>query len=116
VEILRQISDISKVGKCVVFCWVPGHTGLPGNEAADTAAKETAAHGILASERALGNGSCSSLSRNFIFLAGWVNDYTGQEIAVSETIRRGVAVLQLHQEKEGPTYAPFGWAHSPGTC
>jgi ribonuclease HI len=38
-EILIQASHIQSAGKSVMFCWVPGHTGLPGNEAAEDVAK-----------------------------------------------------------------------------
>lgn len=38
-EILIQASHIQSARKSVMFCWVPGHTGLPGNEAAEDVAK-----------------------------------------------------------------------------
>jgi hypothetical protein len=53
VEILIQVSHLHKSGRSVVFYCVPGHTGLPGNEAADVAAKVAALHRMLVSDRAL---------------------------------------------------------------
>ena len=32
--------DLTKGGKEVVFIWVPGHVGIRGNSAADSAAKD----------------------------------------------------------------------------
>jgi hypothetical protein len=29
-----QVSDLRNSGMSLVFCWVPGHSGLPGNGAA----------------------------------------------------------------------------------
>jgi hypothetical protein len=41
-EILIQVSSLQKAGKSLMFCWVLGHTGLPGNETT-SAADEVAA-------------------------------------------------------------------------
>ncbi|KAF9733766.1 reverse transcriptase [Paraphaeosphaeria minitans] len=39
-EIARQIQDLQDRGRPVRIRWVPAHEGIPGNEAADMAAKE----------------------------------------------------------------------------
>lgn len=39
-EIARQIQDLQDRGRPVQVRWVPAHVGIPGNEAADIAAKE----------------------------------------------------------------------------
>jgi hypothetical protein len=39
-EILQHVFHLHKAGKYVRICWVPGHTSLPGNEAAEAATKE----------------------------------------------------------------------------
>jgi len=38
-EILCRVHGLISDGSSVVFMWVPGHVGLPGNSAADSAAK-----------------------------------------------------------------------------
>jgi hypothetical protein len=53
-QILIQLSHLQKAGKSVTFCWVPCHTGLPGNEAADAADNVAVLHGKLVADRALG--------------------------------------------------------------
>jgi hypothetical protein len=44
-EILLQVPNLRTSGQSAVFCWVPGHCGLPSNEVADAAAKATAMQG-----------------------------------------------------------------------
>ena len=38
-SILREIFNIKQQGKDILFCWVPSHCGIAGNEKADQAAK-----------------------------------------------------------------------------
>jgi ribonuclease HI len=42
VSVPVQLSLLCEKGRYVVFCLVPGHAGICGNKAADTAAKEAA--------------------------------------------------------------------------
>jgi hypothetical protein len=72
-EILAQLSHLQKAGKSVVFCRVPGHTGLPGNEVADAAAKEAALHVNMTSDRAVGNDVRIFLHR--IVLSLWQDEW-----------------------------------------
>jgi ribonuclease HI len=44
---------LQKTGKCVLFCWIPGHTFLPGNRAADSAANAADLLGTVTSDRAV---------------------------------------------------------------
>jgi hypothetical protein len=67
------------VGKSAVFCWVPSHTGLPGNEGA----REAAACEILQSERAPGSDICAQL-RRAVF--SWQDEW----IATQKNIWRAV--------------------------
>ena len=39
-SILHNLIDITRDGRTVSFCWVPGHVGIQGNERADEAAKQ----------------------------------------------------------------------------
>ena len=38
-DILILLTSLDRVGKSVVFCWIPSHMGIAGNERADEAAK-----------------------------------------------------------------------------
>ncbi|GBN00225.1 hypothetical protein AVEN_38741-1 [Araneus ventricosus] len=38
-DILIQMEDLRNKGFDILFCWVPSHTGIKGNELADSAAK-----------------------------------------------------------------------------
>jgi ribonuclease HI len=59
IEILIQVCHLHKSGKSVVFCWVPGHTGLPGNETASMAFKAATLDRSFTSDRALGCDVCA---------------------------------------------------------
>jgi len=38
-EIITEYTRLIKMGKQTVFCWIPSHVGIPGNEKEDSAAK-----------------------------------------------------------------------------
>jgi hypothetical protein len=81
-EILLQISNLRTAGQSAVFCWVPGHCGLPCNEAIDAAAmynRSSSRHWRLHLPS----------SRYFILVAGRVGQCPWQRIAHGETIRAG---------------------------
>ena len=42
-EIQQNHTDLKKVRKQVIFCWLPSHIGIMGNEKADQAAKRALA-------------------------------------------------------------------------
>ena len=38
-KFLKEYTLLSSSGKNILLCWIPSHTGIRGNEKADTAAK-----------------------------------------------------------------------------
>ena len=45
-EIVHIITYLHEVGSQIVFCWIPGHVGIKGNEKADKIAKDIIDHKI----------------------------------------------------------------------
>jgi hypothetical protein len=52
-EILQQVFHLHKEGKSAVFCWIPGHTALPGNKASNAVTKEVVLFSSLTPDKAL---------------------------------------------------------------
>jgi hypothetical protein len=50
-EILQHVFHLHKAGKHVGFCWVPGPTSPPGNEAAEAVTKEASVLRNLTSDQ-----------------------------------------------------------------
>jgi hypothetical protein len=63
-EILSHVSHLHKAGKQVIFCWTPGHTGLPSNKATDA----NAFHGNITSDQVLGSDVSTALIHTFLSL------------------------------------------------
>ena len=40
VRVLEKYNQLKSKGKDIIFCWIPSHIGIKGNEEADEAAKE----------------------------------------------------------------------------
>ena len=45
-EIIHTLSYLWEVGSQIEFCWIPGHTGIKGNEKADKIAEEHILHNV----------------------------------------------------------------------
>ena len=56
-ECKHWLLELAK-GRAVVLCWVPGHTGIQGNEAADFLAREGSSHWHIGPEPRLGIARC----------------------------------------------------------
>ena len=39
-KFIKEYSVQTKQGKTITLCWIPSHVGIPGNERADSAAKD----------------------------------------------------------------------------
>jgi hypothetical protein len=101
IELLIQF-HLRMAGKSVAFCWIPGHSGLPGNEAADATAKSAAFHGPLAYDRALGSDVSAFLHRAVI--SSWQDEWTNSRGNKLRAVRAGMELfLQFYQK---------GWSHA----
>jgi hypothetical protein len=73
-EILQQVFHFHETHGTVVFCWVPGHIGLPGNEVTDVATKEAAVLRNLTSDWALSSDVYAYL--HCAVLSLWQDEWT----------------------------------------
>jgi ribonuclease HI len=67
-------SELSQHGHTVVFCWISFHTGIPGNEAADSAARIGALNMTTICGRALASDIRASLLR--AVCCSWQEEWT----------------------------------------
>ena len=49
-QLLQKLHHLSCANKTIHLCWIPSHTGILGNEAADMAAKESLDQSITVSQ------------------------------------------------------------------
>jgi ribonuclease HI len=64
VQSLCNTSKLLQHGHTIVFCWIPGHTGIPGNEAAESAARIGALNMTAICGRTLASDIRATLLRN----------------------------------------------------
>jgi hypothetical protein len=76
----------------LLFCWVPGHISLAGNEAADAAAKAAAFHGTLVSDRTLGSDFRIFLHRAILF--SWQDEWNNAQGKKLSMVKQSVQVWQ----------------------
>lgn len=58
---LSEVSHLRKSGKSVVYCWIHGHSVLPGSEACQCSSESEALHETLVSGRILRSDVCTNL-------------------------------------------------------
>jgi hypothetical protein len=92
IEILIQLSSLHKSGKSIVFCWVPDHTGLPGNKAADAAAEVATLHRTLVSDRTLGSDVHTFL--HCTILSSWQDECNNAQGNKLHVVKSSVQVWQ----------------------
>ena len=67
VQILEFYTKMTRDGREIVFIWVPGHVGIRGNSAADSAAKD--ARGRTAFQR-----SASTDAKHYVFCVSYTKN------------------------------------------
>jgi hypothetical protein len=98
-----------------VFCSIPGHIGIPDNETADAAGRDTVLYGDLSSERALDNDVCAYLICAVFSVQS--DDCTHIQYNKLQAVKPSIDVWQpssIYQEG-GPTHMPSESVHSPDT-
>ncbi|KAF3352307.1 hypothetical protein VdG1_09169 [Verticillium dahliae VDG1] len=104
VEAVRILDQLRNLGWEVEFLWIPAHVGVPGNEAADRAAKEAAEHNPEGPEpealRTLMATTKSVIRRTMKveWKASWEKAKHGREL-FKLGVRPGKATLGLHAGK-----------------
>jgi hypothetical protein len=109
IENLIEVAHLHKSGKSVVFWWVPGHTGLLGNEAANAAAKVATLHGTLASDRALGSYVCTFLYR--AVLSAWQGEWANTQGNKLCMVKPSMQVWRSSIRKENVTLTRLWIGH-----